>query len=88
MAFAKRRYDKRFSETVARHLLLPDLLPKKSKITAGQQEHPGTALLEIEPDKRQLRIGSFKCCLTVADLADEYSIVCKKSRGILENLVN
>src|SRR5210317_967704 len=88
MAFAERRNYERFSETVARHLLLPDLLPKKSQITAGQQKHPGTALLEFEPDKWQLRVGSFKCCLAVADLAHEYSIVCHKSRGIFQNLVN
>ena len=88
MAFAERRHYERFSETVARHLSLPDLLPEKLQITAGQQEHPGTALLEFEPYKRQLRVGSFKCCLAVANLADEYSIVCQKSRGVSQNPVH
>ena len=70
--------------------LLPDtcLFLNQFKVITGQQEHARPALLEFEPDERQFRVGSFERCLAIANLTDEYSIVCQKSRGILQNPVH
>ena len=42
-------------------------------------------MLEREPHKSNIRIRFFQCCLTIADLADEYSIAGQKSRCIMQD---
>ena len=53
-----------------------------------EQEYALPPVLEFEPDEWRIRIPGFERRLTVADLADEYSIIRQKTRRVGEHDVH